>query len=140
MPQRCASSVLMALMFAAAPSMARAQARADVPVSILPSNGGAAPCSVGQIVGLDPRGDGFLSVLSTPGRRPYREIDRLYNGQEVLMCDGQGPWVGVVYPGGRHASLSDCDNAFRPNPIRWAYTGPCAYGWIHHRYVVLTAG
>ena len=139
LPKWYVCSALIILAFAATSSVAQAPARPDVPVYILASNGGAASCSLGQIVGLDPKGDGFLSVLSTPGP-PYREIDRLYNGQEVYLCDGHGPWMGAVYPGRRRSSLSDCDNAFSISPVRWAYTGPCASGWIHQRYVRVIAG
>jgi hypothetical protein len=39
--------------------------------------------STGDIIGLSPRGDGFLSVRSGPGDRSFREIDRLRNGQHV---------------------------------------------------------
>ena len=126
------------ILLAAAYQPAYAQQRVDVPIYIPPGDGRAATCSGGEVVGLDPRGDGFLSVLSTPGRRPYREIDRLYNGQEARMCDQQGPWIGVVYQG-RGRGLRDC-NVDAGGPVRWAYTGPCAYGWVHQRYVRVTAG
>lgn len=121
-----------------APVPAHAQARIDVPIVIGGGDGQMAQCGSGQIVGLDPRGDGFLSVLSSPGGRGYREIDRLYNGQEVFMCGQQGPWVGVVYRGARPAP-SDC-NVTRAWAVRQPYTGPCAYGWVHQRYVRLIAG
>jgi hypothetical protein len=121
------------------PVPAQAQTpRIDVPVYIEASDGQAANCSLGQIVGLDPKGDGFLSVRSGPGGRPYREIDRLYNGQEVNMCGQQGPWIAVVYQGSRPAPRH-C-NVHVPSPVRWAYTGPCRYGWIHQRYVRVIAG
>jgi hypothetical protein len=59
----------------------------------------------GLIVGLDPKGDGFLSVRSGPGGKPYREIDRRY-GQQVQICDDRGPCMAVVYdPSG---SLEAC--------------------------------
>lgn len=129
---------MVCILLAAAYQPACAQQRVEVPIYIPPGDGQAATCSGGEIVGLDPRGDGFLSVLSTPGRRPYREIDRLYNGQEVRICDQHGPWMGVVYEGhGRR--MGDC-KVDVDRPFRWVYTGPCAYGWVHQRYVRVTAG
>jgi hypothetical protein len=100
--------------------------------------GGAAPNSAcpqtGQIVDLDPKGDGFLSVRSGPGGMPYTEIDRLYNGMQVYLCDQRAPWWGVVYVSG---NLGEC-NVTRAWPTRQPYTGPCRYGWINSRYVQAT--
>ena len=109
--------------------------RIDVPVMA----GGTkidACYSEGQVVGLDPNGDGFLSVQSGPGGRPFREIDRLHNGQMVSICTENGRWYGVVYSKGQ---ATDC-NVSSSWPIRQPYTGPCDYGWVHQRYVRITAG
>lgn len=107
----------------------------DVPLMLGGNTKYDACGSEGQIVGLDPRGDGFLSVRSGPGGKPYREIDRLYNGNPVRICTYQGPWYGVVYGGdGRSCGVSS------PWPERVPYTGPCKAGWIHSRYVTVTAG
>ena len=53
--------------------------------------------STGTVMGLDPQGDGFLSVRSGPGGRAYQEIDRVFNGQHVFICSQDGPWFAVVY-------------------------------------------
>lgn len=129
-------STLLALTIFPMPVSLRAQARIDVPVVLGGNNKFDACNSVGQIVGLDPNGDGFLSVRSGPGGRPYREIDRLYNGQQVSVCGEQGSWFSVVYP--RRLS-QDC-NVGTPWPVRQPYTGPCAFGWVHQRYVRVIAG
>jgi hypothetical protein len=92
----------------------------------------------GDIMGLNPRGDGFLSVRSGPGGRPFREIDRLYNGQRVHICEERGAWMGVVYDKSG-ADTSGCQ-VRRPWPVRQPYTGPCRYGWVHSRYVGNLAG
>lgn len=89
---------------------------------------------VGEVVGLDPRGDGFLSVRSGPGGQPFSEIDRLFNGNRVFICDQRGPWFGVVYAGPGQASADQC-GVNRPWALRQPYTGPCGYGWVHSRYV-----
>jgi hypothetical protein len=107
----------------------------DVPI-MLGGDGDLDACGgLGVIVGLDPKGDGFLSVQSGPGGRPYREIDRLYNGNSVHICGQRGKWLSIVYPAnGRDCGIST------PWPTRLPYTGPCRYGWVHSRYVRLTAG
>ncbi len=93
------------------------------------------PCALGVITGLDPNGDGFLSVRSGPGVN-YAEIDRLYNGDQVQLCDGDGGnWSGIVYVprGERDCSTTDFDFTF-------PYHGTCSSGWIFDRYVSVIAG
>lgn len=107
------------------------QSRIDVPVLAGNSDELDACDGQGTIVGLDPKGDGFLSVRSGPGGK-YREIDRLYNGMRVHLCDLRGVWLGVVYS---PRDPQDTCNVTTPWPRREAYTGPCRYGWIHSRYV-----
>ena len=94
---RSLSLALLGCLFAASVSEAPAQpaARLDVPVMAGGEEDLDACGSAGRIVGLNPRGDGFLSVRSGPGGKAYREIDRLYNGNEVIVCDEQGPWLAV---------------------------------------------
>src|SRR5438132_1015418 len=92
--------LLLAATFAAPAPFASAQRRIDVPVILGGSPNLDACGGVGQIVGLDPYGDGFLSVRSGPGGRPYSEIDRLYNGNRVHVCGNRGPWYQIVYPAG----------------------------------------
>jgi hypothetical protein len=116
------------------PVLAQQPARIDAPVVIGGNANYDACASTGQVVGLNPRGDGFLSVRSGPGGRPYREIDRLFNGNQVYICGETGPWLAVVYPAGRDCGVST------PWPVRQPYTGPCRYGWIHSRYVRVIAG
>jgi len=92
----------------------------------------------GTVMGLDPHGDGFLSVKSGPGGKPFREIARVFNGQHVYICEEKGNWFGVVYP---------ADNGY-PQPCgvmtpvhrRAPYTGPCGFGWISKHYVGDLAG
>lgn len=116
------------------PAPAEAGSRMDVPLVI----GGDAELDActgsGRIVGLDPQGDGFLSVRSGPGGRPYREIDRLHNGDAVTICEDRGPWFGVVYG----PKSLDC-NTSTPQPTRQPYLGPCKAGWIHRTYVRITS-
>jgi hypothetical protein len=119
------------------PSVAQNLGPIDTPVVIGGNDEMDACYGTGVIVGLDPKGDGFLSVRSGPGGKPYREIDRRYNGQQVQLCAEKGPWLAIVYdPSG---SLEPC-GVRSPWPVRQAYTGPCRYGWVHSRYVKLTSG
>ena len=88
----------------------------------------------GVVEGLDPAGDGFLAVRSGPGTK-YAEIDRLYNGEELYICDQKGKWIGVVYT----RRGQNCD-VMSPWPARQAYTGPCKSGWAHQNWIRLIAG
>jgi hypothetical protein len=108
----------------------------DVPVLVTASDGDA--CANGEIVGLDAKGDGFLSVRSGPGGRPYREIDRLINGNQVYLCGQKGLWHSVVYTADR--SIGSKCGVSTPWATTQAYTGPCRSGWIYGRYVKATAG
>jgi len=114
---------------------AQQKGKIDVPIMLGGDPDFDACGSSGIIVGLDPKGDGFLSVQSGPGGKPYREIDRLYNGNPVYICGEKGKWLAIVYPAdGRNCGVST------PWAARLPYTGPCRYGWVHSRYVRLTAG
>jgi uncharacterized protein YraI len=108
----------------------------DVPVMINADAEDA--CSNGEIVGLDPKGDGFLSVRSGPGGPPYSEIDHLFNGSQVYICGHQGSWYSVVYTSARGIG-HEC-GVSTPWSTRQAYTGPCRSGWVHSHYVHVTAG
>ncbi len=89
--------------------------------------------SSGEIVGLDPGGDGFVAVRSRPDGK---EIDRLFNGQFVHVCEDSGSWLGIVYPKPGNA---EC-NVSTPWNTKMPYTGPCRYGWVFSKYVRVTAG
>ena len=100
--------------------------------------------SLGMVVKLGPRRaqdpkSGFLSVRSGPGGAAYFEMDRLHNGDEILICGSSGPWQAVVYPG-RGQTMEDCGPLGSPIRVRRAYEGPCRSGWIHRNYVEVTAG
>src|SRR5262249_37796991 len=96
----------------------------DVPIAV------GAACARGEVIGLDPNGDNFLSVRSGPGGQPYREIDRLFSSNTVRICGRKAAWLAVVYSAGRQDScyISSYGTA-RP------YEGPCQYGWVHSRYI-----
>jgi hypothetical protein len=92
--------------------------------------------SVGQVAGLNPNGDNYLSVRSKP-ESGSRELDRLSPDQMVWMCDHSGSWIGVVYQNA--ASGEDCDLGGSAEAIR-PYHGPCQSGWVHEKFIVLIAG
>jgi hypothetical protein len=126
--------ICLAAALAAAPAIAVAQIKIDVPI-MLGGNDSYDACSgAGVVSGLSPRGDGFLSVRSGP-RRNYAELDRIYGGNAVHICGSRGAWTAIVYSGdGRDCGVGS------PWPKRLAYTGPCKYGWVSSRYVAVTAG
>jgi hypothetical protein len=47
---------------------------------------------IGVVYGLDPNGDGFLSIRKKPGSA---EIGRLYNGNRVKVLDRSGKWYKI---------------------------------------------
>lgn len=116
-----------------APVAAEPGPRPAVPVIIEASD--LDPCSNGVVVGLNPRGDGFLAVRSGPSTR-YRELDRLYNGDQVYMCGRRGDWIAIVY---ERPWRTNC-NVMTAWPVTLPYTGPCRSGWAHRRWIRLWAG
>ena len=108
-----------------------------VPVTIAAGDGQMANCSGGVVTGLKPGGDGFLAVRAGPGTG-YRMLDRLHNGEGVLLCDQSGDWVGIVYGGGGEYGGNGC-NVDGAGP-EYPYSGPCRSGWAHGRWIELVAG
>jgi hypothetical protein len=93
--------------------------------------------SSGEVRGLNPHGQNYLSVRAAPDARA-RETDRLRSGQEVLLCDGagNGQWLGVVYT---RNPRQDC-NIIASVGHRRPYPGPCRSGWVSRRYITIVAG
>jgi hypothetical protein len=71
--------IITTIVLALTSSAAAAQRPPQVPVMITSDPAYTQPCSIGVVVGLDPRGDRFLAVKSAPDLQSAR-IDRLYNG------------------------------------------------------------
>jgi len=94
--------------------------------------------SVGEVTGLNPRGDNFLAVRAAPSTGAPM-LARLRKGHRVQVCEeAAGGWLGIVYdrdPGGER----DCGTG-SPVPRPRAYRGPCASGWVSARYVTIIAG
>ena len=118
------------------PAVARKLDVADVPIVIGGAVSAAACPGGGDVVGLDPQGDNFLSVRSGPGGREYRELDKIHSGQHVKLCDMDGPWFGIVYDPEWFSGFCDVDRAWT---VRQTYSGPCRQGWVYSRYVDATA-
>jgi hypothetical protein len=51
--------------------------------------------SIGQVSGLNPQGDNFLTVRALPST-DGAEKDRLGPGRWLWLCDKAGDWLGVV--------------------------------------------
>lgn len=91
--------------------------------------------STGEVRGLNPNGDGFLSVRAAPTAKAA-ERDRVRNGQSLWLCDesADGSWIGVVY------ATDDTDCGVGTPRTRAIYRGPCKSGWVARRYVLHVAG
>jgi len=90
---------------------------------------------VGEVSGLKTDGDNFLAVRALPSFKGVEE-DRLSNGQQVMICEEDGPWIGIVYD---KTGTKDCGTG-SPIPEATTYLGPCDTGWGASKYVTLIAG
>ncbi len=84
----------------------------------------AEACYVSYVHGLNRYGDNFLAVRTGPSTR-YRQIDSLYNGDRVFICDYSRGWRLVYYSGYRGSCYLD-----RGHPY-----GDCRRGWVYWKYV-----
>lgn len=101
-------------------------------------DGQADACTgVGRVVGLNPRGQNYLSVRGAP-RANAVERDRLRAGQNLHLCDrsADGRWLGVVYTRNPYQNCNVASPVNSPRP----YPGPCRSGWVSARYVADIAG
>src|SRR5687768_9147279 len=79
--------------------------------------------SVGEVTGLNPRGDNYLAVRAEPSARG-REKDRLGPGRWIWLCDEAGEWLGVVYSGDPADKPGDC-GVGSPVETERPYVGRC---------------
>jgi uncharacterized protein YraI len=91
-------------------------------------------CGVGVVVGLKAGGDGFLAVRQGPNAQAP-QIDQLYAGNEVNMCDisPDERWTGIIYS--RDPAIN-CDISNMISP-RQPYQGRCQSGWVSSRWLEL---
>ncbi len=89
--------------------------------------------AVGMVRGISRYGDGFLAVRSGPGSK-YKIIDKFYrNGEEVIMCDSKGKWIGIVYG-------ENCGEVYDNIAKQKPYEGTCRSGWVFEKYIRFIAG
>ena len=126
--------IAFAVLAAATASAAVAQPR---PVRIGMDGLADACTGVGRVVGLNPRGQNYLSVRAAP-RTSAAERDRLRFGQNLHICDrsADGRWLGVVYTRNPRQNCNVATPVSSPRP----YPGPCRSGWVSSRYVADIAG
>jgi len=90
--------------------------------------------SVGEVRGLNPHGDNYLAVRSGPGTE-FAMRDQLHEGDRVILCSVKGEWLGIVYG----PEDVDCGVA-TPLPESVTYAGPCRWGWVASRWILVLAG
>ena len=93
--------------------------------------------SYGEVTGLDPNGDNYLSVRDAPSDK-VKERDRIGQGHKVHVCAESNGWYGIVYDIEGDSGI-DCETDSPVDTPR-NYTGPCAQGWVSKKYVKITAG
>ena len=93
--------------------------------------------SYGEVSGLDPDGDNYLSVRDAPSTQ-VKERDRIGNGHGVHVCAEEKGWYGIVYDIEGDSGI-DCEV---DSPVEQPrnYTGPCAQGWVSKKFVTIVAG
>lgn len=101
----------------------------DVPIYEQASDGQAANCGGGTVMGLKTGGDGFLAVRTGPGA-DYRKIGELQNGDRVAIIEERGGWYGVIVPGG---SVDQTDACRRSGPRR--KLSGSGLGWVSGRWI-----
>ena len=79
-----------------------------------------------------------LAVRDRPADEGYKK-DELAAKTLVWLCDAEGEWQGIVYPGGEYQDLGDC-RVSSPVPQPAPYQGPCRHGWVDARFIDLVAG
>jgi hypothetical protein len=130
-----ASAVAVALLA----STCAAAAPRDVPVIVGESVELDACTRWAKVEGLDPKGDGFLAVRGGPAST-HALRDRLREGDEFFVCNDSrdGKWLAIVYPR-KGQDVGTCGvSTSLPKPV--AYRGPCAWGWVHGKWVEFLAG
>ncbi|WP_425416496.1 hypothetical protein [Oricola indica] len=86
----------------------------------------------GEVSGLNPQGDNYLSVRAGPSS-DSAETDRLGAATGVFLCDEVDGWFGIVYGSGGCGVTT-------PIEQRIEYEGYCRSGWVSKRYITITAG
>ncbi|MFS4582472.1 SH3 domain-containing protein [Phaeobacter sp. C3_T13_0] len=89
-------------------------------------------CGLGAVSGLDPDGDGFLSVRTGPGTE-YARLAKLANGDRVWIFDTVGEWHGVIYG----AEAVDCSPITETRVLN---RDGANHGWIHSNWLTPLAG
>jgi hypothetical protein len=108
----------------------------SVPVMVGGKPNQVACSGTGQVAPLKADGDRFLSVRTGPGTK-FKEIERLLQGNALIICETRGDWLGVVFDWGS-GEWTVC-GTFSPIASRQAYRGPCRSGWVFGRYIVPVA-
>lgn len=124
-------SVFIALIFAA--SLSHLPVAADelaVPV-MMEADGDLDTCSLGKVVGLNPKGDNFLAVRAGPGTN-FKMLDKIHTNDQVWMFSESKNWVGIVY-GSQDINCS-------PIKTDKPYSGPGKKGWVHKKFITVLAG
>jgi len=93
--------------------------------------------SYGEVSGLNPDGDNYLSVRDAPSSE-VKERDRIGTGHKVHICAESNGWYGIVYDIEGDSGI-DCGTDSPVDKPR-NYTGPCAQGWVNKKFVTITAG
>jgi hypothetical protein len=129
---------LVAIAILAGAAAASGAAAQSLPVRIGLEGPDTDACAgLGEVRGLNRRGDNYLSVRTGP-RAHLPERDRLRTGRQVFVCQASrdGQWLGVVYSRNprQHCNVGSPVRSPRP------YSGPCRSGWVNSRYITIVAG
>ena len=103
-----------------------------------PINHGYICGGIGEIIGINKHGDGFVAIRSGPGSKYKIKKKVVRNGTVVIACDSSAGWLGILYKNDL-SSAGDCDTENKPIQKRYPYKGPCQIGWVYAKYFNFTA-
>ncbi len=134
------SAGLLVLFLALSNSTVVFGADGSVPVVVGGEEELDACAGIGVVSGLNPKGDGFLSVRSGPDVS-YSEQDELREAAEVYICGASKDkrWLGIVYSNSKSVSIYDCGVSSPVSPAR-PYRGKCRSGWVRAKWIKGVAG
>ena len=93
---------------------------------------------IGRIALFEPKKGDFTRIYTdSSDSAPIK--DRVELSTLVWLCEADEGWQGIVYPSGQFQELGDC-RVSSPRSEPEPYGGPCRYGWVEAKYIVLTAG
>lgn len=109
----------------------KSDSRGLIPVMIAGTD--LSTCNTAVVTGLGRRGGISVSVRSGPSFS-YARTGRIYQGQQIFVCNERHKWLGIVY--GPTASCNLKTSGARAVHLPKG----CRSGWANRRWIEITSG